>query len=154
MNLVNSFGVFIKNNQKESWKKIYQKISNGSMLISDHKQFELFDIFAKQYTAPLGPHTMNTFNGIVDSGRNNQILIRYQMKVSKKFVRPLSMTWHEESSPNQLIFNLDTSQHKNFLSLVNNAGQLKLIFEFRENMKPKYSNLGKDYILGYGIGAR
>ena len=64
------------------------------------------------------------------------------------------MTWHEESSPNQLIFNLDTSQHKNFLSLVNNAGKLKLIFEFRENMKPKYSNLGKDYILGYGIGAR
>ena len=154
MNLVNSFGVFIKNNQKESWKKIYQKISNGSMLISDHKQFELFDVFAKQRSMPLGPHTINTFNGIVPGGRSSRVLIRYQMKVSKKFVRPFSMTWHEESSPNQLIFNLDTSQDKNFLSLVNNAGQLKLIFEFRENMKPKYSNLGKDYILGYGIGAR
>ena len=92
----------MKNNQKEPWKKIYQKISNGSMLISDHKQFELFDIFAKQYSMPLGPHTMNTFNGIVDGGRSSQILIRYQMKVYKKFVRPLSMTWHEESSPNQL----------------------------------------------------
>ena len=152
--LVNSFGVYMKNNKKEPWKKIYQKISNGSMLISDQKQFELFDIFAKQYTAPLGPHTMNTFNGIVDSGRNNQILIRYQMKVYKKFVRPLSMTWHEESSPNQLIFNVDTSQQKDFLSLANQVGKLKLTFEFKENVKPKYSDLARDDILGYGLARR
>ena len=152
--LVNSFGVFMKNNQNESWKKIYQKISNGSMLISDHKQFELFDIFAKQHSMPLGSHTINTFNGFVDGGMSSQVLIRYQMKVYKKFVRPLSMTWHEESSPNQLIFNVDTSQQKDFLSLVNHVGRLKLTVEFREKVKPKYSTLARDYILGYGLTKR
>ena len=150
-NLFNSFSVLMKNNQKEPWSKIYQKISNGTMLISDHKQFELFDIFAKQYSMSLGPHTINTFNGLVDGGSSSQIFIRYQIKNYKKSVRPLTMTWHEESSPNQLIFNVDTSQQKDFLSLVNHVGRLKLTFEFKENVKPKYSDLARDNILGYGL---
>ena len=91
------------------------------------------------------------FNGFVDGGMSNQIFIRYKMKIFRKYVRPLSMTWHEESSPNQLIFNVDTSQQKDFLSLVNHVGRLKLTFEFKKNVKPKYSDLARDNILGYGL---
>ena len=149
--MINSFGIFIKKNKKGSWEKIYQKVSNGTMLISEHRQFELFDIFAKQHAIPLGSHTINTFNGFVDGGMSNQIFIRYKMKIFRKYVRPLSMTWHEESSPNQLIFNVDTSQHKDFLALVNNVGRLKLTFEFRE---PKYTPLANDNIVGYGLDRR
>jgi len=146
--MINSFGVFVKKNKKGSWRKIYQKVSNGTMLISDHKQYDPFDVFAKQTTIPLGSHTINMFNGLVDGGMSDQVSIRYQMKIFKKHVRPLSLTWHEESSPNQLIFNLDTSQNKDFLSIINDDGRLKLTFEFRE---PKYLPLANDYIVGYGI---
>jgi len=148
---INAFGIFMKTDEKKSWKRVYEKISNGSMLVSDQRNYELHDIFAKQNNVPLVSNYTNAFNGIVDGEMSSEISLRYRLKVFRKYVRPFSQTWHEETSPNHMIFNVDSSQHKGFLDKVNQIGKVKLTITFRDKLTTKYSTLARDYILGYGI---
>ena len=147
--LVNAFRIYLKTDKDDSWEKIYQKRSNGSLLISDHKDPNLYDVFQKSIDhAPLNNIHTNHFYGIIDAKMSPQVSLRYQMKAAKHFVRPYSLTYHEESSPNHMIFNVDTSQYSDFLERADK--NIKLTVEFREKLKYKVSGFQDDYVLGFG----